>query len=257
MIHREAYDTVTVLRIEHGKVNALDAELFDELSTVLDELTPDDPEHDRSGALVLTGSGPAFSAGVDLFRVLDGGRGYLETFLPALTHGLHTLFTYPRPVVAALNGHAVAGGAVLACACDARVMVRGNARVGVPELKVGVPYPTLALEVLRFAVGARHLQELVYGGATYSPEEALHRGLVDELVDEERLLDRALELARSYAELPPRAFHLTKSALRRPTLERWETDAPTVDPKVLEQWAAPETLDAVRSYLAATVGRSA
>jgi len=256
VIHRESHDPVTVLRIEHGKVNALDAELFEELSSVLDELTPDDPEHDRSGALVLTGTGKTFSAGVDLFRVLEGGRRYLETFLPALTRGLHTLFTYPRPVVAALNGHAVAGGAVLACACDARVMARGDARVGVPELEVGVPYPTLALEVLRFAVGARHLQELVYGGATYPPEEARERGLVDELVDEGRLLERAVEVAGGYAELPPRAFRLTKSALRRPTLERWEADAPTVDPKVLEQWAAPETFDAVRSYLEATVGRS-
>lgn len=257
MIHREPDGPVTVLRMDDGKVNAIDTELFDELDAALEqEAAAADVGDDAGGrAVVLTGTGRAFSAGVDLFRVLEGGREYLESFLPALTRGLHTLFTFPRPVIAAINGHAVAGGAILACACDARVMARGSGRVGVPELKVGVPYPTLALEVLRFAVGARHLQELVYGGATYAPEEARARGLVDEVVDGEELMDVAMEWARAHAALPPRAFHLTKKALRRPALERWEADAPATDPQVLEQWSAPETFDAIRGYLEATVGR--
>jgi enoyl-CoA hydratase len=249
---------VTVLRMEHGKVNAVDTELFEELGTALEEVEAQDGGDESEGtgrAVVLTGSGRAFSAGVDLFRVLEGGRGYLETFLPALTEGLHTLFTFPRPVIAAINGHAIAGGAILACACDGRLMARGSGRVGVPELRVGVPYPTLALEVLRFAVGARHLQELVYRGATYPPEEALARGLVDEVVDAEELMKLAVERARAYAALPARAFRLTKRALRRPVLERWEADAPSTDSRVLDLWSAPETPDAIRAYLEATVGR--
>lgn len=253
MIHREAHGPVTVLRLDHGKVHAVDTELFEDLIQAFDELAPGS---DRSPqALVLTGTGKAFSAGVDLFRVVDGGRSYLESFLPALSRGLHRLFTFPRPVVAAINGHAVAGGAILACACDARLMARGSGRIGVPELKVGVPFPSLPLEVLRFAVGARHLQELIYGGATYTPEEGLARGLVDEVVESTELLDRALDRARTYAALPAEAFRMTKEALRRPTLERWRRDAPASDPEVLDRWSDPESLDAIRRYLDATVGR--
>lgn len=256
MIHRELHGPVTLLRMDHGKVNAVDTELFEELGTALEQVEAAGDGDDAGGrAVVLTGSGPAFSAGVDLFRVVEGGRRYLEGFLPALTQGLHALFTFPRPMVAAINGHSIAGGAVLACACDARLMARGSGRVGVPELKVGVPYPTLALEVLRFAVGARHLQELVYGGATYPPEEAVARGLVDEVVDGEELTELAVERARAYAALPAEAFRLTKRALRRPALERWEADSPSTDPRVLKMWSAPETLDAIRAYLEATVGR--
>lgn len=256
MIHQELHGPITVLRMDHGKVNALDSELFDELGAALEDVAATDGAPDTEGrAVVLTGTGRAFSAGVDLFRVVEGGRGYLESFLPALTRGLLALFTFRQPVIAAINGHAVAGGAILACACDARLMARGSGRIGVPELKVGVPYPRLALEVLRFAVGARHLQELVYGGSTYPPEEARARGLVDEVVDGEKLMDLAMERAGAFAALPARAFHHTKKALRRPALERWEADAPSSDPQVLEMWSAPETLDAIRVYLKATVGR--
>lgn len=249
MIHREAHGSIVVLRLDHGKVNAIDTELFEDLEKALGELSPDRPD-----ALVITGNGRAFSAGVDLFRVRAGGREYLESFLPALTRGLHALFTFPRPVVAAIDGHAVAGGAILACACDARLVARGSIRIGVPELKVGVPYPTLPLEVLRHAVGARNLQEVVYGGATYPPDEAQARGLVDEVVDPDELMERALERARAYGALPADAFRHTKEALRRPALERWERDAPSADPRVLEMWAAPETLAAIGGYLEATIG---
>lgn len=251
MIHREARGSVTLLRLDHGKVHAVDTELFDELIETLDGLEG----VDSARALVVTGTGKAFSAGVDLFRVLDGGRDYLETFLPALSRGLHRLFTFPRPVVAAINGHAIAGGAILACACDARLMARGSGRIGVPELRVGVPFPSMPLEVLRFAVGARHLQELVYGGATYTPEEGLTRGLVDEVVEPEELLDRAFDRANAYAELPGEAFRMTKEALRRPAIERWQRDAPASDPEVLDRWSAPESLHAIRTYLEATLGR--
>lgn len=261
MIHRERHGSIVVLRLDHGKVNAIDTELFEELERALEDLSPD--RSDRGAgeggppeALVLTGNGRAFSAGVDLFRVRKGGREYLESFLPALTRGLHALFTFPRPVIAAIDGHAIAGGAILACACDARLVARSSLRIGVPELKVGVPFPTLPLEVLRYAVGARDLQEVVYGGATYLPDEAKDRGLVDEVVEPGELMGRALERARAYGALPANAFRQTKEALRRPALERWERDAPSADPRVLERWAAPEALAAVGEYLEATIGHT-
>lgn len=263
MIHREREGSVTVLRMEHGKVQALDAELMEQLSEALDETLGETSAPDESAgeggagparAVVLTGTGKAFSAGVDLFRVVEGGRDYVESFLPALTRGLLTLFTHPRPVVAAINGHAIAGGAILACACDARILADGDLRMGVPELEVGVPYPTLAMEVLRWAVPPQHLQRLVYGASTYGPDHAFNFGLVDEVVAADLILPRAVQVASAYGALDPQAFQLTKRTLRRPALERFENLAPSFDRQVVERWAAPETLEAIRGYLKRSVG---
>ena len=120
----------------------------------------------------MTGRGNVFSAGVDLFKVLDGGGAYLDTFLPALHDALLRLFSLPRPVVAAINGHAIAGGCVLACTTDLRVMAEGDARIGMPEVRVGVPFPAAIFEFVRAAVGPRWLSEIVYLGRTYTPEAA-------------------------------------------------------------------------------------
>ena len=96
-----------------------------------------------------------FSAGVDLLKVVDGGAVYVRMFLPVFRRVFESLFDYPKPVVAAVNGHAIAGGCVLACAADHRVMAAGTARIGMPELLVGVALPTVALETVRCACPSR------------------------------------------------------------------------------------------------------
>jgi len=252
MIHREPQGPITILRMEHGKANAMDVELLDDLSEALAAAEASDAE-----ALVLTGTGRIFSAGVDLFRVLDGGADYLGRFLPALSRALKDLFAFPRPVVAALNGHAIAGGCILACACDHRLMAQAadgsGGRIGVPELRVGVPFPSAALEILRFAIPRQHLQEVAYVGRTFSPGDALARGLVDELVDPDGLADRALEAARNLAAIPTGTFQLSKRQLRRPTLDRLPTLEQKIDPEVYALWARPEIHEHIREYLDRTL----
>ena len=144
MLETEDRSGVTVLRLKHGKVNALDTELLRAITAAFQDLDP-------TAAVVLTGHGSAFSAGVDLKRIVDGGQPYVREFLPALTETFLAVFNHPGPVVAAVNGHAIAGGCVLAAACDARLMSGG--RIGLAELSVGVPFPTVALEIMRHAVG--------------------------------------------------------------------------------------------------------
>ena len=125
--------TVTLTR---GKVNAIDVEVLDELATTLGTL-----ERDADvGAVVITGAGRAFSAGVDLRRVVDSGPSYVEHLVTGLRRTLEVLFCFPKPTVAAVDGAAVAGGCILACACDRRLMADG-ARIGASELAVGVPFP--------------------------------------------------------------------------------------------------------------------
>jgi enoyl-CoA hydratase len=244
MIHREQHDSVALLRIEHGKVQALDLELCCELAQVFEQV--DDWTDTR--AVVLTGSGTSFSAGVDLKRVLDGGAAYTEQFLPALDRALGALFRCPKPVVAALNGHAIAGGYALACAADIRIMARGKGRVGMPELAVGVPFPWMALETVRLSTPIEHLQELLYFGETYNAEDALARGLVDEAIEPDALARRALEVATKLSRMQPASFALAKRQLRQASLDAWALQR-SHETMVRMAWAAPETHAAIRAYL--------
>jgi len=249
MVHHEEYGSVLVLRLDHGKVAALDLELLADLDAALA-----DAEHAPARAFVLTGTGSSFSAGVDLYRVLDGGPEYVRRFLPLLDRVLRRLFLLPRPVVAAVNGHAIAGGCILAGACDRRLVAAGRARLGVPELRVGVPFPVLAFEIVRFAVAPQHLPEVVYGGATWGPEEALQRGLVDEVVAAPELLERALATAESYAAIPPVAFALAKRQMRAPALERVEKLEREMGQSVVDAWCDPAMPAILRAYLDSTLG---
>lgn len=255
-ILREDHEGIVLLTLAHGKVNALDAELARALDARLEEAEATDVR-----AVVLTGRGGSFSAGVDLFRLLDGGDEYLDTFLAHLRRAFARLFTFPKPLVAALNGHAIAGGAIVAAGADRRIAMRGRGRAGVPELKVGVPFPAMAFEMLRVAVSDRHFSELLYRGETYEMEEAVEVGLVDELVDPaaeedgDPLLDRALTVARELAELPPHAFRLTKWQLRLPALDRLERLGAELDRDVLAQWGSEGARQRIRAYLDATVGK--
>jgi enoyl-CoA hydratase len=249
MIARSQLEGVLTLRLAHGKASALDVELLDALLHELDGVAED------VRALVLTGTGSIFSAGVDLFRLTREGPGYVRHFLPLLSRFLHRLFTFPRPVVAAVNGHAIAGGCVIVLACDARLMADDVGRIGVPELLVGVPFPAAALEVVRFAVPREKVQSLVYTGRTLSARDALGAGLIDEVVAPDALLTRAQELARQLATIPPPVFSLTKQSLRAEALERIDRAGERQDPAALEVWSAPQTHSSIREYLRRTLGK--
>ncbi len=240
MIEASELDGVVLLRLADGKANAMSLEFCQTLTVRLQEAG-------HAPAVVLTGSGHIFSAGVDLLRLLEGGAPYIRAFLPALGTMFMTVFSHPRPVVAAINGHAVAGGCVLACATDKRIMARDAGRIGVTELVVGVPFPPVAMEIMRAATAPQYFEDALFGGATYAPAEAVARGLVHEVVDPQALIDRAVAAAKSLAALSPPAFALTKRQTRGPALER--IAGADVDAAVAQIWTAPETLARIRDYV--------
>jgi enoyl-CoA hydratase len=241
MIHVVDHGSVRVLRMERGKVQALDLELLVALERALAEAA-------SAAAIVLTGSGGAFSAGVDLIRIVEGTDEQVREFLAVLRRVLLRLFAWPGPVVAAVNGHAVAGGALLAWCADLRVMADGAGRIGVPELRVGVAFPAVAIAIAKFATSGQHLQELLYLGRTYAPHEALNYGLVDEVVEDGALGSRAVELATMLAHVPASGFALTKRALRGPVLAELRA-AEGVEAEVVSDWVKPETRQHIREYL--------
>ncbi|KAA9157167.1 enoyl-CoA hydratase/isomerase family protein [Amycolatopsis acidicola] len=240
-IRIEKTGPVAVLRLEHGKANALDTGLCRELAAKVDE--------SGARALVLAGSAKVFSAGVDLRRIRDGGAPYVREFLPALSDAFLAVFGFPGPTVAAVTGHAIAGGAVLAAACDRRVMASGAGRFGLTELAVGVPFPLVAIEVLRCAYGDPVLSELALSGRTYAAPDALARNLVHELAAPDAVVSRATEVALELAAAPEGAFAHTKAQLHHPFDERIGEQRAADDGPVEAMWSSPETLASIGEYV--------
>jgi enoyl-CoA hydratase/carnithine racemase len=240
MIEVHAAETVQVLSLSSGRVNALDVELLDEVTSAVNDLA-------RAGAdaLVITGAGRVFSAGVDLNRVVQGGAGYTDRLIPALAATFQAVFGYPGPTVAAVNGAAIAGGCVLACACDRR-LIAPDAQIGASEVRVGVPFPVAALEVMRHACGDR-AEAALLGGRTYRGAEAVAAGLAHRVVTDD-LVEAAVAEAADLGDIPVDAYRHTKTQLRAPAMARIR-DGGAIDREVSRMWGADETQRRLAAYV--------
>jgi len=251
MIELTRHGGIAIVKLVHGKANALDLELLEAIVAQFEALrfSPDT-------AVVITGQGRMFSAGVDLPRLLDGGPGYVRKFLPALHKLYDTVFHFPKPVIAAVNGHAIAGGCVLACCADKRIAAKDGGRIGVTELLVGVPFPAMAFEVMRYATAPQFLPDVILRGPTFPTDEALRRGLIDEVVEASELMNRALAEAKALGALPPETFAVTKQQLRQPLTDRMAKDGARVDTLAEQIWTSPDTLAHVRAYVEKTLRKT-
>lgn len=240
MIEIQTVGTVRVLALSSGRVNALDVELLEELTAAVRE-----QQDSGAGPLVVTGAGRVFCAGVDLNRVLQGGADYADRLIPALSDAFVALFGYPGPTVAAINGAAIAGGCVLACACDRR-LIGPDAQIGATELRVGVPFPAAALEVIRHACGD-HAEEVLLGGGLYRGDDAVASGLAHRVVADD-LVGAAVAEASDLGEISADAYRHTKAQLRAPVLARIGA-ADDIDREVRQLWGAEETRQRIADSL--------
>lgn len=206
---------VAVLVLSRGKVNALDEPTIGELEDHFRKLETDEAVR----AVIFSGEGKFFSFGFDIPGFLGYSKPDFSRFLTKFTDLYTYLFTYPKPVVAALNGHAVAGGLMLALACDRRIMAEGTGKVALNELSFGSSVFAGSVEMLRFAIGNRNAEEVLYTGAMFPPEEALRLGLVDVVCPGEVLKGNAVAAARELGGKSPPAFRSIKGLLRGPVAE--------------------------------------
>jgi enoyl-CoA hydratase len=244
--------TVLTIKLAYGKANTQDTEFCQELINRFEN----ERENPETRAIILTGQGRIFSAGVNLVKVLEGGPDYVREFLPILSKMFETIFFYPKPVISAINGHAIAGGCVLACATDYRVMVRESGTMGIPELLVGVPFPTVALEIMRNAASPLYFQQFFYHGLLVPPEVSFSSGLVNRLVEPESLLEEATKIADNMAALPPDAFRLTKTQVLSPYAKRVTEEGPAWDKEVMAQWCSPQAHTSIRAYVSRILNKS-
>jgi enoyl-CoA hydratase len=231
------------VRLDRPPANALDPDLLSESAALVDELRSRDP-----GAVVITGRDGFFSAGADLKVVpsLDASGQ------AAMVDGINRLFagwySFPRPVVCAVNGHAIAGGMILALCGDYRVGCN-EGKLGLTELRAGIPYPACALAVVKAELSAAAARVLALRAELIDPPTALALGALDELVSPDDVVPRALEVASEMAALPRSAYPIVKKQLRRETLEVLAAVVSGRADPVAAGWVSSETAAASAGIL--------
>jgi enoyl-CoA hydratase/carnithine racemase len=232
---------LAVVTLERGKVNALNHTVVRELTDVFKAL-----EVDASRGVVFTGAGKFFSFGFDIPEFLGVEKQDFIAFLTDFTALYTRLFLFPKPLVAGLNGHAVAGACMLATACDRRVMARGRAKISLNEITFGASVFAGCVAMLRTWVGHRTAEEVLFTGAMYSADEARRLGLVDRVEEPERVAAAALEEARALARQDAVAFRSIKNLLRGPVAEEMRRREPASVQEFADIWYSPATWERLK-----------
>lgn len=239
---------VAILRLEEPRANALSRATIGALSKALYQV-----EQSDARALVLTGKGRVFGAGLDLVEASAFDRPALADYVDTFEALFLQLFAFRLPVIAAVNGHALAGGAVLALACDLRVLPsHEDAELGLNEVELGLPLPSAALEIARFAVPPEHWTEAIACGRRYRPGQALTVGLAHERADD--VVAAGTERARELAALAPTAVQQVKRELRHDALTRARARAIESRRLFVEAWMGDEAKRRIGAVVARLTG---
>jgi len=235
---------VAIVTLRHPPANAMNVELTEEIAAVFQTLGKD-----RSvRSIVLTGQGKSFCAGVDLKTVPSFGPPDQRRMVNALNRAFHAVYSCPVPVIGAINGHAIAGGLVLALCCDWRIAANVPFLTGLTEVRVGVPYPVGALEVVRQELRPEVARRMVLFGRNITAPAGFESGLFDEMVEPDALRARALSAANEFSVLPQGAFAASKRQLRRQACEAMEAAIAGAEP-LLNGWLSRETVEAAAAVL--------
>ena len=234
--------TVAVVTLSRPPVNVMDAAGLNELSDEIERLGADP----GVGGIVITGDGGVFSAGLDLKAVGALDAAGQEALIEALNRAFLAVYACPRLVVGAINGHAIAGGLVLALCCDVRLVADVALRAALAEVSVGVVFPVGAIEVVRNELAGAARRRLVLGGETVDGASGVELGVFDRRVPAADLLETAVAEAADIR--PPVAFARIKAQLRRPAIEPMRAALGGCDP-LLRPWLGPEAIDAAAAAL--------
>ena len=208
---------ITTVTMSRGKVNAINEAFVDELGAVFNVLAADAD----TKAVILTGGGKFFSFGFDIPELLNYSKNDFARYLKKFCAMYAQMFLFPKPVVGAINGHATAGGCILALTCDFRIMVTGKAKIALNELNIGAAIFAGCVGMLKSAVGERNAEKVLLTGTMYTADDALRIGLVDSVTADETLMAEAKKMAEELSRKNPDAFKTLKNLLRRPAADRF------------------------------------
>ena len=236
-IHIERIGQIEVLRIDRPPANAIDLELAREFANALSTIEG----RKDIGAVIVTGAGSCFSAGLDLKVLPTYDREQQQAMVMEVNRLFGGLYGLSLPTIAAVNGHAIAGGVILTLACDYRIGAEGDYKLGLAEVRVGVPFPVAAMAIVQSELSHTVARTMVLTARNSSPRDAMSMGVLDELQPPELLLPRAIEVAQEMTALPHSAYGRIKRELRRAALSRIDDAINNRNEPMLESWLSAET----------------
>jgi enoyl-CoA hydratase len=241
----DAAPTIEVIQLTGGKANAMDVALLDEIERRIEAL-----ERGPARGAVITGYDRYFSAGLALPQLVDLSRDEMRAFIERFARAMTRVLACEKPIVAAINGHAIAGGCVLALMCDWRICAEGNLKIGLNETQLGIGLPAVVIEPLRAQVPPASLVPIALEGRLFAPRESRDIGLVHELSSSGELVVRAELKAQSLASSDPLAAAQVKRALRAPILDAIARTATAETEHWLDSWFTPGAQSRLRAAVA-------
>ena len=245
LIKRTDHGDIRELQLDRAPVNALNPMVCNQLAEAID-----DAVSAGVGGIVLSGGPKVFSAGLDVpFLLTLADRDALKAAWEQFFEAARALAGCPVPVAAAINGHAPAGGCVLALCCDYRVMASGPYRIGLNETQVGLVAPDGIQRLMRRAVGAHRAERLLVSGELVESEQALALGLIDELTGIDEVPGRALAWLEQLLQLPRKPVLATRAIARADIVDALQPENIGLD-HFVDAWNDPDTQAGLRALVA-------
>ncbi len=219
-----------IISLDRAPVNAIDLAVVAEATRAVSKAA----DSESCTSLVLTGRGDYFCAGIDVKAVPNYSADELGLMIGGANRLVRAIYGAPMPTVAAINGHALGAGLVLALACDGRIAAEGNYQMGLTEARAGVAFPACPLEVVRAELPPDAVRQMVLGAESVAPSSRHAGWFIDRMVSRESLLDQALAEATARTSLP--AYAGVKSQLRAPVLARMDEIIEKNDDPLLHGW---------------------
>lgn len=238
---------IGILTMKRGVTNALNLDLVEELNTHLTEIKNDDSIR---GVVLESSNDKFFCIGLDIPQLISLPRADFEHFYRSVNLMNLALYSLPVPTIAAISGHAIAGGCILCLVCDYRFIAEGRKLMGLNEIQLGVPVPYIADRILVDLVGTRYSREIMEMGDFYTPEQTLQMGMVDEVHPLDELRAAAREKIEKLAQMPAPAYTLIKNhriegIVRQVTQMSQESEVAFVD-----RWYAEDTRRRLKAAVA-------
>ena len=245
-IRVEKQGPLAVLRLDKARGNAIDEALVDELTAACVALEADAGVR---GVLLASAHPKLFCPGLDLVGLVEYDRPAMQRFMGKFAGMVWQLYGLRKPVVAAVGGHAIAGGCILALAADQRILARGGVQIGLNEVRIGVPLPWSVAVMLRAVVGPAAVTRVALLGRNFADDEALAAGLADELADAAGFEDFCLRRLEEFAEKDPIAVGTTKAWLRASALAEMQKEEGRLSRDWLDAWFSAPTRARIRDIV--------
>lgn len=236
MINRFQRENIEVVQLNRPKANALNEDLIRALISNLDEISKDS----NIKGVILTGQEGFFSAGLDIVELYNKDEKYIKIFWALFSELLERIYTYPKIMFSAISGHSPAGGTVLSIMTDYRIMSKGNFLIGLNEVAVGLSMPIFIGRVFQSLLGERIAEKMTLQGQLVNPDSALEIGLIDEVIEQEKLLDHSIFIMQKWLKLPFQKQIESKLSLRRNIIDLMKSTSKSDNDSLVKAWFSDE-----------------